>query len=97
VREEAERAGCLAAQALSVTWLSEAYLLAGRREEVRTSATQALARDRSAGASLHRAVDGYRAVSRHGDDVLAAADRSGAGAGGGEVKAKMMSPEEKGV
>ena len=44
VREEAERAGCLAAQALCVTWRSEASLLAGRREEVRASATRALAR-----------------------------------------------------
>jgi hypothetical protein len=43
VREEAERVGCLAAQALSVTWRSEAYLLAGRREEVRASAPRALA------------------------------------------------------
>src|SRR4029453_570434 len=44
VLEEAERAGCLAEQALSVTWLSEAYLLAGHREEVRASTTRALAR-----------------------------------------------------
>ena len=43
VLEEAERAGCLAEQALSVTWLSEAYLLAGHREEVRASATRVVA------------------------------------------------------
>jgi hypothetical protein len=31
---------------VSVTWLSEAYLLAGHREEVRASTTRALARTR---------------------------------------------------
>jgi len=44
VLEEAERAGCLAAQAFCVTWRSEASLVAGHREEVCASAPRALAR-----------------------------------------------------
>jgi len=41
--EEVERSGFLYEQALHVAWLSEAYLLAGRREEVREGAARALA------------------------------------------------------
>jgi tetratricopeptide (TPR) repeat protein len=41
--EEADRTGFLYDQALFVTWLSEAYLLAGRREEASAGAARALA------------------------------------------------------
>ena len=41
--EEADRSGFLYEQALRVTWLSEAYLLAGRREEASAGAARALA------------------------------------------------------
>jgi len=41
--EEADRSGFLYDQALSVAWLSEAYLLAGRREEASECAARALA------------------------------------------------------
>jgi tetratricopeptide (TPR) repeat protein len=40
--EEVERSGHLYEQALFVTWLSEAYLLAGRREEASAGAARAL-------------------------------------------------------
>src|SRR5262249_4650748 len=43
VLEEAERSGGLQEQALYVAWLSEASLLAGRREEACAGATRALA------------------------------------------------------
>src|SRR5262249_16891571 len=43
VLEEAERSGFLQEQALYLAWLSEAYLLAGRREEASTGAVRALA------------------------------------------------------
>jgi tetratricopeptide (TPR) repeat protein len=41
--EEAGRSGFLYEQALYITWLSEAYLLAGRRDEAREGAVHALA------------------------------------------------------
>jgi tetratricopeptide (TPR) repeat protein len=41
--EEVERSGFLYEQALHVAWLSEAYLLAGRREEASAGAARALA------------------------------------------------------
>jgi tetratricopeptide (TPR) repeat protein len=41
--EEADRTGFLYEQALRVTWLSEAYLLASRREEASAGAARALA------------------------------------------------------
>ena len=41
--EETERSGFLYEQALRVTWLSEAYLLAGRSEEASAGAARALA------------------------------------------------------
>jgi predicted ATPase/class 3 adenylate cyclase len=47
VLEEAERSGFLAEQALYVAWLSEAYLLAGRREEASAGAARALAHARA--------------------------------------------------
>ena len=45
----------------------------------------AVCQDRPAGAGPRRAVHGHRAVPRHGDDLLAAPDRGGAGAGGGAM------------
>ena len=45
----------------------------------------AVCRDRPAGAGPYRAVDGYRDVSRYGDDLLAPGDRGGTGAGGDGV------------
>src|SRR5262249_15816568 len=45
--EEAERSGLLKERALYVAWLSEAYLLAGRREEASAGAARALAHARA--------------------------------------------------
>ena len=47
VLEEAERSGYLKEQALYVAWLSEASLLAGRREEACAGAARALAHARA--------------------------------------------------
>jgi class 3 adenylate cyclase/tetratricopeptide (TPR) repeat protein len=56
----------------------------------------AVCQDRSAGASACRAIRGHRAVPCHGHDVLAAPDRSGAGAGGiGSGREKTL--REKGM
>ena len=52
----------------------------------------AVCHDRPAGASSHRAVRGHRTVPCHGHDVLAAPDRSGAGAGGGTVRRPVAMP-----
>src|SRR5262249_3068892 len=75
---EAERTGFLYDQALYVAWLSEAYLLAGRREEASAGAARALARARAQHERGHEAwalrLLGEIAAQRQPPEVESAAE-----------------------
>jgi len=73
VLEEADHSGFRYDQALYITWLSEAYLLAGRKEDAVALALRTLERSRTQKERGHQAYAlrllGEIAIQRHPPDV----------------------------